>query len=203
MTRATPHVVGIAGPSGAGKTVLSKALLARLPAGASRLPLDAYYRDRPVHAPRDALGVNFDHPGAIDLPLLVAHLEALAHGEAVLRPVYDFSTHRRRTETRPVAAARFIVVEGLLTFHWETVRALCHTRIYVEADDALRLARRIARDVRDRGRTEPSVRRQWITSVQPMTRRYVVPTRRFAHAVVDAREPADRIAASITRRFGW
>ena len=38
---------------------------------------------------------NFDDPAMIESPLLAAHVAALARGEAIERPIYDFATHTR------------------------------------------------------------------------------------------------------------
>jgi len=198
-----PHVIGVAGPSGAGKTVLARALAARLAHGGTVVPLDAYYHDREDLSAADRAVLNYDHPDALDATLATDQLAALAAGESVARPVYDFVTHRRRAETVTVSPGRFVVVDGLLTFHWETTRELCATRIFVEADDAVCLSRRLTRDATDRGRTAASIRRQWRESVVPMRRRYVDPTRRFAHLVLDGRQPVGHNVDRIMRTYGW
>jgi uridine kinase len=197
------HVIGIAGCSGAGKTTVARALADRLKGGAVLLPLDAYYRDVSQSTPEERNDANFDEPDAFDVPLLVTHIQALSEGHPVDRPTYDFVRHCRQIETVRVTPGAFVIVEGLLTFHWTAVRELCHPRIFLDAHDAVRLSRRVARDATERGRSEASVRRQWTTTVAAMSTRYVDPTRKFADAVVDARLPIDLIVSSVTQRFGW
>jgi len=97
------------------------------------------------------VGYNFDHPSALDTPLLVAHLEALKAGP-IEAPVYDFVRHRRKSETRHVEARPVILAEGILLLAEPEVRELLDFKIYVDTDADVRLARRISRDLRERGR---------------------------------------------------
>jgi uridine kinase len=203
MTTTDPHLIGIAGPSGGGKTTLADALRGALGEAVPVVPLDAYYRDTGALPPEQRVARNFDHPDAIDDALLVDQLQVLAAGRPVDRPIYDFSTHRRLAETVHVVPASFVVVEGLLTFYWPRLRQLLGTRIFLDAEDELCLARRIARDTTERGRTEASVRQQWESTVRPMFGRYVEPTAAYADAVCDGDRPLDEIVDDVTRRFGW
>ena len=85
-----------------------------------------------------------------------------------------------------------VVAEGLLALHTKDLRALFGTRVFIGADDETCLARRVARDARDRGRSEAAVRLQWETTVRPMFERYVKPTRLYADLVLDGTVPLDR-----------
>ncbi len=84
-----------------------------------------------------------------------------------------------------------MIIEGLFTFHWQSVRAHLATRVFVAAADAVCLARRLERDVRERGRDEASIRRQWIETVRPMYERYIHPTRVHATVIVSGEDPVD------------
>lgn len=196
-----PHLIAIAGASGAGKTTLAAGIAAALradgPHAAVVVPLDAYYRDHPADAPSIRAARNFDAPEAIDDALLAAHLERLRSGRTAERPTYDFRTHRRKAGTVTVRPAPYVLVEGLLALHWAAIRTLSATKVFIVIDEPLALARRIARDTRTRGRTEDSVRRQWSETVQPMYRRYVEPTRRFADLTVDGSRPVEASVAEV------
>jgi uridine kinase len=196
------HLVGIAGPSGSGKSAVAQALCQRLPGAAGILPVDAYYRDLGALAPADRASVNFDHPEAIDHERLVGDLGRLAGGEAVARPVYRFATHTRAPETARVEPTPFSVVEGILTLHWEAIRRLLHTAVFVDLADEACLARRLARDVAERGRTAEAVRAQYAETVRPMRERYVMPTRRFADLVVSGAAPLDESVGRILAHIG-
>ena len=195
-----PHLIAIAGASGAGKTTLAGRLATALGVDgptAQVVPIDAYYRDDPGDAPHVRAARNFDAPEALEAALLVAHLERLHSGGAVERPTYDFRTHRRSARTVTVQPAPYVVVEGLLALHWAAVRAVCATKVFMMIGERLALARRIARDTSARGRTEDSVRRQWAETVHPMFRRYVEPTRRFADVTVDGAAPVEASVAEV------
>ena len=57
-------------------------------------------------------------------------------------------------------------------------------KIYVDTDADLRLARRMHRDIRDRGRTPESVLDQYLTSVRPMHLQFVEPSKRYADIII-------------------
>ena len=198
MGRLRPHLIGIAGASGAGKTALAHAVATRLSTGpiVPVVPLDAYYRQATA-SPDAWAEPNFDSPDALDHELIVSDLGRLAAGQAIDRPVYDFVSHSRRADTARVSAGPFVVVEGLLSLHWAATRALFGTRVFVAADDAMCLARRVTRDVHERGRTEASVRAQWAATVRPMYDRYVLPTRALADLVVSGSGSLNEAAAIV------
>ncbi len=179
-----PVVVGIAGCSGSGKSTLA-AELARALEG-THFPMDHYYRDL-AHLPvAERFRQNFDDPELIELPLLAAQVAALARGEAIERPLYDFSKHTRvpgRTET--IEARAVLIVEGLFALHYPDLRPLYHLRVYIDAPDAVCFERRLRRDMEERGRTEESVRRQYEATVRPASVKYVRPSAAHADLIVD------------------
>src|SRR5450756_1956688 len=95
---AETYLIGIAGPSGAGKTYLATHLAAAL--HASVLALDRYYRDLSHLTLEERARVNFDSPQSLDHELIVEQVASLRNNETVHLPVYDFATHTRipRTE---------------------------------------------------------------------------------------------------------
>ncbi len=190
-----PFLIGIAGASCSGKTELARHLAARL--AAPVLSIDSYYRELSHLSLEERALVNFDEPAAIDEPLFISHMEALARGEEVLCPTYDFATHSRTREVTRIAAAPFIIVEGLFALYWPEVRALLGARVYVDTPDEVCFERRLARDTRERGRTEESVRRQYAATVRPMAELYVWPTRRYAGIIVSGMAPIDQTTASV------
>ncbi len=202
MMAGSVRVLGIAGPSGAGKTALARVLCSRLPVPALVVPMDAYYRDLGALEPAARTRVNFDHPDALDRDLLLVHLERLAAGKAVARPIYEFATHTRAAWTERIGPAPFLIVEGLLALYWEEVRCLLQTAVFVDLKDDLCLARRLARDAAERGRPADSVRAQYAESVRPMREQYVMPTRRFADLVVSGAEPLETSAIRILAHLG-
>ncbi len=180
-----PYVVGIAGGTGSGKTTVADKLAVAMPPGRCvTLDHDAYYRDQGHLPPADREAINYDHPSALDSALLALHLRELRDGRTVEVPIYDFATHTRRRETRTVAPARVILVEGILVFAEPALREQMDIKIFVDTDADLRLMRRIRRDLEERGRTFQSVRDQYHATVRPMHLEYVEPSKRWADLIL-------------------
>jgi uridine kinase len=180
-----PLVVGIAGGTGSGKTTVAQRLAGALPPGrCAMIEHDAYYRDQGHLTPEERAGINYDHPASLDSALLVDHLRALRAGRAVEVPIYDFATHTRRGETRHVAPARVILVEGILVFSEPALREQMDIKLFVDTDPDIRLMRRIRRDLEERGRTFQSVRDQYYATVRPMHIEHVEPSRRWADLII-------------------
>jgi len=89
------------------------------------------------------------------------------------------------------------VMEGLFALYWEDVRGLVLTKVFVDASDEICFARRMERDIRERGRTVESVIDQYAGMVQPMSRLHVLPTRQFADVVVSGCEPLELSARTV------
>ena len=195
MTQAQPYLIAVAGASCSGKTSLARFLAAEL--NASILPVDAYYRDL-SHLDADARSrVNFDAPEAIDVALLAGDLRSLLNGRTIERPVYDFTTHTRSSRREQVSPGTFLILEGLFALYWEQIRELCRTKVFVELDDRICFERRMARDIRERGRTAASIRKQYEETVRPMAERYILPSRRFADVVVSGTDPPEVSARKV------
>ena len=179
-----PCIIALAGCSGSGKTTLADELARTL--GGIHFPLDNYYRDL-SHLPRPQRPLqNFDHPAMIESPLLAAHIAALARGQAIDRPLYDFSTHSRVPgQTQTVRPAAFVLVEGIFALAYPEILPHYHLRVFLETPDGICFERRLKRDVTDRGRTPESVRRQYETTVRPASLQWVRPTAAHADLVLD------------------
>lgn len=178
-------LIAITGGSGAGKSTLARAVAAL--AGAQVIAEDDYYRCAGAIAGFNAATHNFDAPEAKDHALLVDHLRRFRAGERFDKPRYDLVTHRRTAEIEPVFPGRALVVDGIHVLCSPDLRALFDVKVFVDADEALRLERRLARDVETRGRTPEAVRTQFFANVRPMHARHVEPQRRFADIVVESR----------------
>lgn len=193
-----PLILGVAGCSGSGKTTLARELAAEL--NATLFAFDFYYRDL-AHLPLEERALhNFDHPDSLESELLFQHVRELSHSRPVERPVYDFSTHTRvPNKTDSIAPSPAIIVEGILALHYEELRKLFDLSIYVDAPHDVCLARRIYRDVRERGRTEESVRLQFDATTRPMADLFVLPSRRHASLVVNGTESLDWSVEQVLR----
>jgi phosphoribulokinase len=144
-------VLGVAGDSGSGKTTLTRGLVRVLgETEVTRVSGDDYHRyDR---RQRRELGITPLHPDANHLDILTQHLVHLRRGEPVLKPVYR---HRDGTFGPPlyVKPARFLVVEGLLSLHTETLRSVHDIRVFLAPPEELRRTWKLKRDTTRRGYT--------------------------------------------------
>jgi uridine kinase len=190
-----PVVLAIAGCSGSGKTTLAAELARTL--GGVHFHFDNYYLDL-AHMPlAERVKQNFDDPARLDIPLLTAHIAALAAGQPIQRPLYDFSTHTRvlgptgigLTET--VHPSAFLLVEGLFALHFTGLLPFYQLRIYIDAPDELCFKRRLKRDVEERGRAPESVRCQYEASVRPTSLAIVRPSAVHADLTVDGTDALD------------
>jgi uridine kinase len=183
---ARPLVIGIAGGSGSGKSTVARRVAEALRATTSVafLDMDAYYRNFGQLGLEERRHVNWDHPDALDIDLLVEQLAELAGGHPIAKPVYDFVAHLRAEETVHVAPADVVVVDGILLFADERVRALCDVKVFVDADADVRLIRRIRRDLAVRGRPLEEILTQYLSTVRPMHLQFVEPSKRYADVIV-------------------
>ncbi len=180
------RLIGIAGPSCAGKTELARWLGARL--SIPVLNLDHYYIDL-AHLPlEERARTNFDEPAAVDHDAILHDVAALRRGEAVIAPLYDFATHARARGGERIVPRGLVVVEGLFALHWPELREQFFVKLFVDAPDSLCLARRIERDTRERGRTRESVLEQFAATVQPGAERFIRPSSAYADLVLSGEE---------------
>jgi uridine kinase len=181
----TPLIIGIAGGTGSGKTTVAQKLAASIPPERCVIiEHDSYYRDLGHLAPEERDLVNYDHPDALESDLLIEHLRRLRAGQPVDVPAYDFVTHTRKPRAQRVMPAPVIIVEGILVFVDEKLRAQLDIKIFVDTDADIRLIRRIRRDIEHRGRSFSSVREQYYRTVRPMHMAYVEPSKRWADLIL-------------------
>lgn len=180
-----PLIIGIAGGSGSGKTTVARRVASALDgASVAFIDMDAYYRNFTNLSAEERKTVNWDHPNAFDLDLFVEQMTALAAGEAIEKPIYDFVTHARRAEAEHVEPADVIVIDGILLFVERRVRDLCDVKVYVDTDADLRVIRRMQRDLVARGRPLDEILTQYLTTVRPMHLEFVEPSKRWADVIV-------------------
>ena len=178
MSSYKPYFLGISGGSASGKTYLLKKLLKRYDQGQITLvSMDNYYIPR-EKLPRDRDGeINYDHPSAIDLDQLAADLNRISQGETVSLPEYTFNNPMVEPKMIHLAPSPIILIEGLFVFYHPEVMAKLDLRVFVEAEEHIRLARRIKRDGRERGYPVDEVLEMYLKYVAPMYKRYVEPFR--------------------------
>ena len=179
------YIIGIAGGTGSGKSTLVKRLQEAFKNDdVATICHDFYYKAHPELSYEERTQLNYDHPDAFDTWLMVEHIKALKEGKAVECPVYSFVEHNRTSETLAVTPSKVIIVDGILIFENEELRNAMDIKVYVDTDADVRLARRILRDVRERGRSMESVISQYTTTVKPMHEQFVEPSKRYADVII-------------------
>ncbi|MEP5485972.1 MAG: uridine kinase [Parasphingorhabdus sp.] len=192
-----PQAVGISGGSCSGKSTFATKIFDRLgPAQCVILPQDDYFFGL-GDAPEGKGGPNFDHPDAVDFDQLCKQLAQLKDGQAIDRPLYDFPTHLPKLETVRTEPRPVILIDGILILQHKPLRALLDFSIFVECDSETRFARRLERDVRERGRTAQSVHEQFANQVGPMHDLYVEPSKAHANIVVNSQQSKHGFDAAV------
>ncbi|TKC20004.1 uridine kinase [Robertmurraya kyonggiensis] len=180
-----PVVIGVTGGSGSGKTSVTRAIYNKFK-GHSILMIeqDSYYKDQ-THLPfEERLKTNYDHPLAFDNELLYEHIKMLQNNQAIEKPVYDYALHTRSEEVIQVEPRDVIILEGILVLEDERLRELMDIKLYVDTDADIRIIRRLARDIKERGRTLDSVIDQYVNVVRPMHNQFIEPTKRYADIII-------------------
>ena len=182
-------IIGIAGASGAGKSLLASLLYERLSAGRPAgeigiLNEDAYYRERNdlTYAEREL--INYDHPDSLEHSLLLDHLQKLKQGQSVEVPIYDYSQHNRSPETRNLEPPRLLILEGILILSDPDLCESLDLRVFVDVPLDICLTRRLRRDIQQRGRSLESVLSQYEKTVRPMYFRFIEPSKPSADIIV-------------------
>lgn len=178
-------VIGVAGGTGSGKSTLVKRLQEAF-AGDEVVTLchDYYYKAYPNLTYEERTKLNYDHPQSFDTDMLVDQIKSLRSGVPVKHPVYSFVEHNRTNKTVEVLPSKVLIIDGILIFENKELRDLMDIKVFVDTDADIRLARRILRDVQERGRSMESVINQYITTVKPMHEDFVEPSKKYADVII-------------------
>ena len=191
LTRAHtgPFLIGVNGGTASGKTTVCRMIIEELrDHRVAIISQDSFYRGLTPEEHANVKDYNFDHPDAFDYKLLIetmTKMKTLGPGETIDIPVYDFVTHSRSPdEVRTVESADVIILEGILTFHNAELLDQMHMKIFVDTDDDLRLARRILRDIAERGRDVAGVLHQYERFVKPAYDDFIQPCKKCADVIL-------------------
>lgn len=183
-------IIAIGGGSGSGKSVISNAILNKLgKENCSIISQDSYY-----FGPTK----NYDHPKAIEFSLLAEHLDELKRGRGVEIPRYDFSTHKRMKSGQNIVASKVVLVDGTMV-----LKQLdnCYAKVFISVPDEVRLERRMARDIEERGRTKEGVLEQWVSQVVPMHEEFVEVSKEGANLILSGEDNIEENAQRIISTF--
>lgn len=170
---ADPLVIGIAGGSGAGKTMLAQALQKQLVDNAAIIYMDNYFYDLSHLSPEERKKNNFDDPKSIDLLLLKQHITQLKKGHAVEQPIYHFKTQTRSSSTTHIDPVEIIIIDGFLLLASPEIYDLCSLKVFIEVEETERLFRIINRDQIERGFSLQETKQRYKDFVQPCYQKYI------------------------------
>ncbi|XP_012274268.1 uridine-cytidine kinase-like 1 [Orussus abietinus] len=182
-----PFVIGICGGSASGKTTVATKIIESLDVPwVTLLSMDSFYKvlNEKQHEMAAHNEYNFDHPDAFDFELLKSTLQRLKEGKKVEVPIYNFVTHSRENRTKTMYGANVIIFEGIFTFYNSDVLKMCDMKVFVDTDADVRLARRLRRDISQRGRDLEGVLKQYSTMVKPAFFYYIAPLMVHADIIV-------------------
>lgn len=198
----TTRIIAITGASASGKTHFAHALRQHLQDQFSHLSVglvaeDCYYHklDHLPLAQREQ--VNYDHPDALEHDLLLHHLQELKAGRRIEVPTYDYTVHTRAPQSQLLEPVQLLILEGILLLSHTGLRQHFDLSLYVETPLQVCLARRMQRDVEERGRSRESVTAQFEETVRPMFHQFIEPTRAHAHLTISGEQESSAVVAQV------
>ena len=179
-------VILIGGGSASGKTYVLNKVLEKLPSDkVAHISLDDYYKDFKELSFEERTKINYDHPKSFDWKLMYAQLSALKNGQAIEKPIYDFTIHGRSDKTEIIEPKPILIIEGIMALVNKDVRSLGDLNVFINASREKRLVRRIDRDTKERGRTYESVIEQYFATVLPMFEEIIAPSQYYADLIIN------------------
>lgn len=167
-------LVGVAGPSGAGKTVFTEKILNVMPSIAI-INMDNY------NEPSRIVDGNFDDPRLTDYETLLENIHGLKAGKPAQVPIYDFkSSSRVGYRTLEVPSSRIVIIEGIYALS-EKLRPLLDLRVCVTGGVHFDLVKRVLRDIQRAGQEPEEIIQQISETVYPMYKAFIEPDLQTAH----------------------
>ena len=179
-----PYLIIFAGGSASGKSSIVDLLKKEYFDDITVIYFDDYYKDLSHLTYEERAVVNFDHPDAFDVDLLIEHLHQLKNNQVITKPVYDFTTHNRKSEWEQVNPSKVIILDGILSLAIPEIVSLGDLKVFVDTPSDIRFIRRLERDMLFRGRSLESIKQQYLTTVRPMHELLVEPSKQFADIII-------------------
>ncbi|XP_076232353.1 uridine-cytidine kinase isoform X2 [Calliopsis andreniformis] len=191
----TPFLIGVSGGTASGKSTVCKRIMEKLgqvdmdhmQRQVVCISQDSFYRDlTPAEKIKAEKGqYNFDHPDAFDNDLILQTLQDILAGVKCEIPAYDYRTNSLiKDQLTTIYPADVVLFEGILVFYFPKIRDLFHMKLFVDTDSDTRLARRVPRDINERGRDLDYVLNQYMNFVKPAFEEFCLPTKKFADVII-------------------
>lgn len=191
----TPFLIGVAGGTASGKSTVCKRIMEQLGQAdmdhtqrqVVSISQDSFYRElTPAEKQRADKGLfNFDHPDAFNEELMLTTLQDILQGKKVEINEYDYRSNALHPEKKlTIYPADVVLFEGILVFYFPAIRELFHMKLFVDTDSDTRLARRVPRDINERGRDLEQVLNAYMVFVKPAFEEFCSPTKKFADVII-------------------
>jgi len=169
-------LIGISGGSGSGKTSFIEELKKVLPhAAASFISFDNYYRPREEQQ-ADEKGIkNFDLPTSMNFENFRRDLTQLESGHAIELEEYVFNNDKAVAKQIRIEPAPVIIIEGLFVYHFDELRTKFDLKLFINAQDEIKLIRRIKRDQIERNYPIEDVLYRYEKHVMPSYNHFIAP----------------------------
>jgi uridine kinase len=180
-----PFIVGITGGSASGKTTFLRHLVNSLrPEDICLISQDNYYHPRETQFQDENGVINFDLPTSIDGAEYAADVLKLSQGQSFTRKEYTFNNPNVVPKDLVFNPAPIVIVEGIFVFYFEEVAKLLDLKIYIDAEEHVKLHRRIIRDKVERGYDLDDVLYRYLNHVAPTYEKYIKPYKQDADLVI-------------------
>ncbi|MEQ8478249.1 uridine kinase [Fulvivirga sp.] len=180
-----PFLIGITGGSASGKTLFLNELINEF--GEDDICLisqDNYYLDRDQQAVDENGVINFDLPACINDVEFARDIKLIKEGKGFTRKEYTFNNPAITPKQLVFNAAPIVIVEGLFVMHFPEVNKLLDLRLFIDAQDHIRLKRRIIRDNNERGYDLDDVLYRFENHVMPTYYKYLEPLKSEADLII-------------------
>ncbi|XP_012253363.1 uridine-cytidine kinase isoform X2 [Athalia rosae] len=191
----TPFLIGVSGGTASGKSTVCKRIMEKLgqvdmdhtERQVVCISQDSFYRElSPAEKLKAEKGqFNFDHPDAFDNDRILQTLQDILAGVKCEIPAYDYRSNSIiKNQITTIYPADVVLFEGILVFYFPVIRELFHMKLFVDTDSDTRLARRVPRDIKERGRDLDYVLNQYMNFVKPAFEEFCLPTKKFADVII-------------------
>lgn len=194
MATADVRFIGITGPSACGKTGFSNYVLESIIESPKYdnnsvlvISQDWFYKGLSSDQLENVQDYNFDTPDAIDSDEFYSVLAQIKNGESdiVTVPVYSFKKHKREGYRQiDVSKVKMVLVEGIFTLWYSSIRELLDVKIFIDVDLDVCLSRRIERDIKERNRDLGFVLLQWKETTKLGFVNFTEPSKRYADVII-------------------
>ncbi|PJJ84764.1 uridine kinase family protein [Mucilaginibacter auburnensis] len=181
-----PYIIGIAGGSGSGKTFFLNRFLDHFTTDEVCLVSQDDYYIPVAHnmTPEENKLYNFDLPRTIDADAFERDVQQLINGKVIYKKEYTFNNPNATPKMLEIKPAPILIIEGLFIMHFKGIAELMDMKVFVDADEAVALERRLKRDLLERGYSNDDVMYKWIHHVVPAYNEYLLPYKEECHKII-------------------